>query len=132
MNYSISQKKGLQRLALWTGLWVMSLALVVFGAEFLWDYQVTFSVLAILLNVIIGIMMILTNISYIKSLDDLQKLISLQAMSIALGVAVVGGLAYSALDTTNVIPFDAEISHLVMLIGISYLVSILISNYRYK
>lgn len=132
MNYSISQKKGLQRLALWTGLWVLSLALVVFGAEFLWDYNTSFSIMAILLNVVIGILMILANINYVKSLDDLQKLISLQAMSVALGIAVVGGLAYSALDMTNVIPFDAEISHLVMLIGVSYLVSIIIANYRYK
>lgn len=132
MNYSILQKKGLQRLALWTGLWVLSLALVVFGAEFLWDYNTSFSIMAILLNVVIGILMILANINYVKSLDDLQKLISLQAMSVALGIAVVGGLAYSALDMTNVIPFDAEISHLVMLIGVSYLVSIIIANYRYK
>lgn len=132
MNYSILQKKGLQRLALWTGLWVLSLALVVFGAEFLWDYKTSFSIMAILLNVVIGILMILANINYVKSLDDLQKMISLQAMSVALGIAVVGGLAYSALDMTNVIPFDAEISHLVMLIGVSYLVSIIIANYRYK
>lgn len=132
MNYSISQKKGLQRLSLWTGLWVLSLALVVFGAEFLWDYKISFSIMAILLNVVVGILMILANINYVKSLDDLQKLISLQAMSVALGIAVVGGLAYSALDMTNVIQFDAEISHLVMLIGVSYLVSIIIANYRYK
>ena len=61
----------------------------------------------------------------------MQK-VQLEAMGISLGVAIVGGIAYSMMDVTNVIPFDAEIGGLVGLIGITYLVSVFINMKRYK
>jgi hypothetical protein len=56
----------------------------------------------------------------------------MDAMGISLGVAVVLGLAYSNLDVTNIISYDAEISHLVILIGLSYIASTIVGNLRYK
>ena len=76
--------------------------------------------------------MILTNIKHINSMDDLQRKIQLDAMGIALGVGVVGGLSYSLLDTTNLISKDAEISFLVILISITYMLGLLIGTKRYK
>ena len=76
--------------------------------------------------------MILANKRHINSLDELQRKIQLEAMGISLGTAVVFGLSYSLLDTTNVITYNADISHLVILIGITYLASILIGNMRYR
>lgn len=61
----------------------------------------------------------------------MQK-VQLEAMGISLGVAVVGGIAFSMLDTTNVIPFDAEIGGLVALIGLTYLISVFVNIKRYK
>jgi len=45
---------------------------------------------------------------------------------------VVGGLSFSLLDITNLIAFDAEISFMVFLIGITYLIGIVITNFQYK
>jgi hypothetical protein len=36
------------------------------------------------------------------------------------------------LDITNVIPFDAEIGHLVMLISLTYVIAIVAGSTRYK
>lgn len=74
----------------------------------------------------------MANIRHFRLLDELQQKIQADAMGIALGVAVVGGISFSSLDMTNVIPFDAEISFLVMLIGISYLIVVLAGNARYQ
>lgn len=120
------------RLGLWTLGWVLSLALVTFGAKFIWDFDITVSVLLILLNLLIGVGMIIANIRLIQHMDELQRKIQLDAMGITLGVALIAGIGYSALDITNVIQFDAEISHLVFLLGITYLAAILIGNSRYK
>lgn len=76
--------------------------------------------------------MILANKRYLNGLDEMQRKISLEAMAIALGVGVVGGLSYSMLDTANVVSYHAEISHLVILIGISYFIGIVVGNIRYK
>ena len=128
----IRRKRAVRKLALWTFLWVTSLSIVSFGVKYLWDFNKTISIIAILINTLIGIGMILANIRHFRLLDELQQKIQADAMGIALGVAVVGGISFSSLDMTNVIPFDAEISFLVMLIGISYLIVVLAGNARYQ
>lgn len=126
------ERKNTLNLALWTGAWVLTMAISTFGSLYLWEDSKFLSGLAILLNFIIGIGMIYANIKLLKSLDELQRKIQLDAMGIALGLAVVAGLAYSSLDQTNIISYNAEISHLVILIGVSYMAAILIGNSRYK
>ncbi len=123
--------KGTKNLALWTLLWVASLALASFGPKFLWNENTTWSILAIVTNTAFGAGMIWANIRYLSVLDELQKKIQLDAMGIALGVGVVGGLSYSVTDIANVISSDAEIGFLVILISISYMIALLVGKKRY-
>ncbi|RKS56040.1 hypothetical protein BC962_1017 [Gillisia mitskevichiae] len=125
-------KKNTINLALWTGAWLVTMAISSFGSLFLWEGNSLLSGLAILLNFLVGIGMILANIKHLKGLDELQRKIQLEAMGIALGLAVVAGLAYSSLDQTNLISYNAEISHLVILIGITYFAGVLIGTSRYR
>ena len=76
--------------------------------------------------------MILMNRKYTNGLDELHRKVNMEAMAIALGVGVVGGLSYSMLDIANVIPFDAEIGHLVLLIGVTYFIAFIVGSIRYK
>lgn len=116
----------------WTSAWLLSLAIATFGPRFLWQDQPVLSLAGILLNLAIGIGMIFANKRYLNGLDELQRKVQLEAMALALGVAVVAGISYSVLDNINLISFDAEISHLVMLIGITYLIAIITGNRRYQ
>ena len=125
-------KKVTINLAIWTMLWVSSLAIATFGPKFIWDENVTLTIIAVVLNALFGLGMILINIKHINSLDELQKKIQLDAMGVALGVGVVGGISYSVLDITNLISQDAEISFLVILISLTYMIGILIGQKRYK
>lgn len=119
------------RLAIWTSIWVLSLALSNFGPHFLWESK-TLSAVLIGLNFLIGFGMIWANVKYINSLDELQRKIQVDAIAFSLGVAVVAGLAYSTLDTANVISGDAEISVLIILISITQVVALAIGKMRYK
>ena len=110
----------------------MSLAIATFGPIFIWNDNKSITFFAIAVNLLIGIGMILVNINYLKSLDELQRKIHLEAMSVALGVAVIFGISYSSLDTTNLISYDAEISHLVIVIGVTYLAGVIIGTIHYK
>lgn len=116
----------------WTSAWLLSLAVATFGPRFLWEDQPALSLAGILLNLTIGVGMILANKRYLNGLDELQRKVQLEAMALALGVAVVAGVSYSVLANINLISFDAEISHLVMLIGITYLIAIITGNKRYQ
>ena len=119
------------RLAAWTGAWLVTLALAVFGPILLWDSK-ALALGAILVNIGAGVGMIMANKRHLDGLDELQRKIQLEAMGIALGVGLVGGMAYSTMDVTNVIPGDAEISFLVILISLTYLASVVLGVRKYK
>jgi len=129
---TIVTQKNMKRLAYWTLAWVLTTAVAAFGPKLIWDFNTTISILAIVISSVIGIGMIHSNRRYLNGLDEMQRKISLEAMAIALGVGVVGGVSYGMLDIANVVSFHAEIGHLIILIGITYLVAIVVGNLRYK
>lgn len=121
-SWSEQNKKNTIRLAIWTAAWTLSMALATFGPTFLWGDNTALTFAGIIINAAIGVGMIVANKNQIKGMDELQQKIHLEAMAMALGIGVVFGLSYSLLDITNIISFDAEIGHLVMLISLTYLV----------
>jgi hypothetical protein len=116
---------------LWTAAWVLSMALAALGPKFFWESESTLTVIGIALNTLIGIGWILAGVRFISGLDDLQRKIQLEASGIALGVGIVGGLSYDLLDD-HVLSQDAEISHLVILISLTYSVAVFIGQKRYQ
>lgn len=140
MNHEKAKTKGwatrksriIRQMAYWSGAYVLTMAVATFGPKLLWDYNQLLTIGAIILNFLAGIGMILVNIRHLNVLDEMMKKIQLEAMGLSLSVAVVAGLSYSLLDITNIIPFDAEIGHLVILIGIVYLASIAVNLRRYQ
>ena len=131
-EWEATKRKNVKHLAYWTGGWALTVAIAAFGPKFLWDYNSSISILAILFSTIIGVGMILMNRKYANGLDEMHRKITMEAKAIALGVGVVGGLSYSMLDAANVISFDAEIGHLVLLIGITYFIAFIVGSIRYK
>src|SRR5665811_1160731 len=111
---------------------MITVAIPTFGSDLFWGESKLINSIVILLNIGVGIGMIIANIQHLKTQDEFMQKIQLEAMGISLGVAIVGGIAFSMLDATNVIPFDAEIDFLVMIIAITYLISIFINLRRYK
>ena len=125
-------KKKTINLAIWTSIWVATVAVATFGPKFIWGENTIINLLAILLSTGIGVGMIIANIKQIKEQDEMMQKVQLEAMGISLGVAVVGGISFSMLDVTNLIPFDAEIGYLIIIIGVTYLISMAINMKRYK
>jgi hypothetical protein len=80
----------------------------------------------------IGAGMILANKRHLKGLDEMHQKIQLEAMALSLGVGLVVGLGYSNLDVTNLIATDAEISHLVILMALTYLGGVFAGMRKYR
>ena len=120
------------RLARWNGAWVAATALMAFGPKFLWNKALVFTLLAVGLDVAVGVGMILANKNYLAELDELQRKVQLNAMGITVGVALIAGVPYSVMDAYDVIPFHADIAHLVMLMGLTFFVSFLYGTWRYR
>lgn len=119
------------QLAIRSGLWVVMFAVAAFGPKLIWEENNIINIPVILLNLGTGIGMIIAYVKHLKNLDELMQKVQLEALGIALGVAIVGGISFVLLDATNVIPFD-EIGGVVLLIGISYLISVFVNIRRYK
>jgi hypothetical protein len=120
------------RLGYWTAAWLLTLAFATFGPIFIWENSPGLSFSAIIFNLVIGGGMIVANKHHLKGLDELHQKIQLEAMALALGVSMVGGLSYSMLDIANIITGDAEISFLVMLMGLTYMGGVIAGHRRYR
>ncbi|MEA2262943.1 MAG: hypothetical protein QOJ51_5768, partial [Acidobacteriaceae bacterium] len=86
------------RLACWGGAWLAATALMKFGPKFLWNQVLVFTLLAIGLDVVVGVGMILANKKYVAELDELQQKVYLNALGITVGVALIAGVPFSVMD----------------------------------
>ncbi len=125
-------KKNTIRLGYWTGAWLVTMAVAVFGPLLAWQSNELLTILAIAINLGIGFGMIMANKHHLRGLDEMHQKIQLEAMALSLGVGLVVGLSYSTMDVTNLIAFDAEISHLVILVGLTYGVGVFAGLRKYQ
>lgn len=119
-RYESRTRKNVIHLFRWTVAWIATSALMAFGPKFLWNKALVFTLLAIALNLCVGIRTILVNKKYLDDLDDLQRKIQLNSFAITVGVAIIVSVPYSMMDFYRLIPFHADVSHLMMLMGLTY------------
>jgi uncharacterized membrane protein YhiD involved in acid resistance len=131
-SWEAQTAKNTKSLGFWTIAWVLSLALAVFGPMFIWDSQVLLSVLAVAANLATGVGMILANKQHLHGLDEMQQKIQLEAMALSLGVGLITGLSFSTLAIVDLISFDADISHMVILMSITYAIGLTIGRRKYQ
>lgn len=120
------------RLFRWNGAWGAATALMAFGPKFLWNKALVFTLLAVGLDVAVGVGMILATKKYIMELDELQRKVQLNSLAITVGVAIVVGIPYSVMNTYHMIPFQADVGHLVILMGLTFAVSNVYGTRRYR
>ena len=130
-NWAANNTKNTLFVFYWTAAWLLTTALVNFGSEFIWESNKLMTSLSILLNVAVGFGLILSIKRYLMGQDEMQQKIQMDAMALSLGVGLVVGLAYSSMDQTNLIPFDAEISHLIILMSLTYVAGIITGLRKY-
>ena len=131
-DWEANNRKNTLRLGYWTGAWLVTMALATFGPLLIWPSTRWLTVALVIVNVVIGFGMIVANKRHLQGLDEMHQKIQLEAMALSLGIGLVVGLGYSMLDVTDVIGFDAEISHLVILIGLTYGAGIAVGMRKYR
>jgi len=139
MNPSSSKQESLKQrtqrstktLFIWTFSWVASLAVLSFGPKFIWDFNMIFSAMAILGNLVLGYKMIMANKEHLLAMDEMHQRIQLEAMGISLGVGLVIGTSYETLEDIRVISYEPEISHLIMVMAVVYMIRIILGYRKY-
>src|SRR6056297_2322114 len=129
-NYT--QPKKVKMLAVSTTIWLLTMAVAAFGPTLLWDNQSSITLLAIALNLLAGLFVIKFNLQHWNSLDEMMQRVHLNAMGIALGLGIVGGLSFSLLETSDIIQTEFDLSFMVILMSLSYLISIIVGMKRLR
>ena len=125
-------KKNTLGLFFWTVAWVLATAGAAFGPRFLWGFNTLPTVLGVLIHISIGFGMIRVFKQYLLGLDELQRKIQLDAMALTLGVGMVVGVSYELLEDIKLITFEPEISHLIILMSLTFCIGIILGNRRYQ
>jgi len=131
-NWAERNANNTLRLGYWTAAWLMTMAVANFGPRFVWQFNELLTILAILTNLMIGFGMLVANKRHLQGLDEMHQKIQLDAMALSLGVGLVVGLGYSNLEVTSLIAADAEISHLVILMALTYLGGVFAGHRKYR
>jgi hypothetical protein len=87
--------------------------------------------LAVALNVLVGAAMIAANIKHLRSSDELQQKVFLDASAITLGVGLVFGGSYGLWNKMGLIAFEPEIGHLMIVMGLTFVASMFIGVRKY-
>lgn len=120
------------RLLSWTAAWVLTMALAAFGPKLIWDFHTVATVLGVLLNLAVGFGMILATKRHLQGLDEMQQKIFRDAAVLSLGVGLVCALSYELLEDIRLITFEPEISHVIILMTLTFLVGMIIGKRKYR
>jgi hypothetical protein len=131
-GYETRTRTNVIQLFRWCGVWAGTCALLTFGPKFLWNKASVFTLLAIGLNVCVGIATVMANKKYFDQLDELQRKVHLNSLAITVGVAMIVGVPYSIMDANHLLPFHADISHLMVLMSLTYAACNLYGTTRYR
>ena len=116
----------------WGLAWVLATAGAAFGPELLWGYGTLMTSIAVATQLALGFGMIWAFKGVLLAMDDLQRLIQLEAISLALGVGIVVGISYELLEDVKLITFEPEISHLIILMSLTYMFGLFLGNRHYR
>lgn len=131
-GYQSRFRANTRRLIRWNAAWAAATLLMALGPKFLWHGALGFTLLGVGLDFAVGVGMVLATKKYVTELDDLQRKVYLNALGVAVGVGLIVGVPFSVLDAYHLIPFKGNFGHLVILMGLTFLVSFLYGTWRYR
>lgn len=131
-DWAARNAKSTTRLMYWTVAWVVTTAIASFGPKLIWDFNTPLTVVAIVMNLAVGFGMIVATKQHVRGLDEMHQIIFLDAGALALGVGLVCGLAYDLLEDVKLISFEPEISHLVILMSLTFLAGTIAGHRKYR
>ena len=131
-DFATNIKKNTLRLLYWTVAWLATGAVAAFGPRLIWDFATLPTILGVLINLGVGFGMIVATRRDVRGWDELQQKLFLDAAAITLGVALVCGFSYELLEDIRLIAFEPEISHLILLMGLTFMAALIAGRRKYR
>ena len=124
-------KKG-TRVSVWALAWVLTTALAAFGPKVFWGFHTGLTILGVLINVGVGFGMIFETRRHLQALDEMHQKIFRDAAVLSLGVGLVCASSYELLEDIQLITFQPEISHVIILMCLTFLIGMIAGHRKYR
>lgn len=115
----------------WIFAWMATLMISDKAELYGWWSEEWITIASIVVNAAFGLWVIHVYRRMLQGMDDLQRKIQLDALSIALGISLVGTITYSLLVTWGYI-VDEEVTDIFMLMCVSFSVSVIYGAVKYR
>jgi hypothetical protein len=131
-HWEASTAKNGTRVLIWALAWVLTTALAAFGPKVIWEFHTGLTILGVLVNVGVGIGMIFATKRHLQGLDEMHQKIFRDAAVLSLGVGLVFASSYELLEDIRLIAAQPEISHVMILMCLAFLVGIIAGHRKYR
>ena len=131
-SWAVSNQRNSTQLLYWSTAWVVSMALAAFGPKVIWDFDTFFTISSVIASLVVGFGMILATKKYVSGLDEMHQKIFRDAATLTLGVGLVCGNSYELLEDIRLISFEPEISHLIILMCLTFLTAMTSGHRKYR
>jgi hypothetical protein len=130
-NYDARAVRDSLALVAWIFTWMASLTVSDKAALYGWWDSDGLTIVSITINVLLGLGLIIAFMRMLGRMDELQRKIQLDALSLALGISLVGCAAYSLLVTWGYIQ-DEEVTDIFMMMCLSYSAGAIFGVLKYR
>ncbi len=131
-KWAANNQRNSVRLKGWSAAWVVSIAVAAFGPKFIWNYATITTTIAVLFSLVVGFGMIVSTKQHLAGLDEMHQKVFRDAAVMTLGVGLVIGICYELLEDIKLITFQPEISHLIILMCLTFLVGMKVGHRKYR
>jgi hypothetical protein len=114
---------------LWVTLWAGSLLVAVLAQEIFSFNNLISTLIMATLNIICGLMMIQAYRHMLRTLDEMERKIQLDALALSVGVAMLTFSASGILQTADILP-QLEASWLLTIMAFSYSIGLVLGRLR--
>lgn len=130
-NFTSRWAKSNIRLFCWIFIWVGTMVAVDKAELYGWFTSDLMTMAAIVINAGLGVGVIMTFMRMLRESDELQQKIQLNALALSMGVGLVGSFTYSLLVTAKFV-IDNEVSDIILLMSVTYMIGIIVGQVRYR
>jgi hypothetical protein len=131
-SWASNSTRNTARLRYWTIAWLATTALAAYGPKWLWDFDTLLTILGVVINLGVGFGMIVATRNHLQGLDEMQQKIFLDAAALSLGAGLVFGIGYELLEDIKLISFEPDISHLIILMSLTFIAGIIAGHRKYR
>ena len=119
------------KIVAWIFVWMASLTVSDKAALYGWWEAEWITIVSIIINAALGLWVVYCYRRMLACMDDLQRRIQLEALSMAFGVSLVAACSYTLLVTWGYI-LDEEVSDIFMVMCVSFSAALILNVVRYK